>query len=399
MLRGPIGLAARADVLIGARSGSGCRRRPTPPLAGWRRRPSRLRALQRRARDRPTALRGGSPRACRRRRPGRLSLARRAVARRSSSCFRTTLTQARPGASPEVSVPLQRSLAVPRCPVLPASGRSRFGVPPRHATAPRRCGRFTRRSRRPFGTRGGAEPSPLRFSACARRDGRFSPAVTVRAPARPGHAPPLLHGRCSATRASRRTAWPMPTHVGSPAALMGFDPSRLCSRPRVSRRLRRSDPPAVFPAPSPDALMDYVSSGRPAALHPRGLKASPDEWPPAAAPGLRPRGRCVVHGGTSRSSGELSCHARSAAALGLSSFRSIGRPPCGRVRGRTVRSARSHGHGRSWASRRVPGCTADNRLLRLLPAAIRPSHARALQRHRGPAPSPPDVRRREALPV
>jgi len=32
----------------------------------------------------------------------------------------------------------------------------------------------------------------------------------------------------------------------APATLLGFDPSRCCSRPRVSGRLRPSDPPAVF---------------------------------------------------------------------------------------------------------------------------------------------------------
>ena len=36
-----------------------------------------------------------------------------------------------------------------------------------------------------------------------------------------------------------------------PAALLGFDPSRCCSHPRVSGRLRPSDPPAVSPAPRP----------------------------------------------------------------------------------------------------------------------------------------------------
>ena len=40
----------------------------------------------------------------------------------------------------------------------------------------------------------------------------------------------------------------------APATLLGFCPSRRCSRPRVSRRFHRSDPPAVFPALRPDAL-------------------------------------------------------------------------------------------------------------------------------------------------
>jgi hypothetical protein len=52
----------------------------------------------------------------------------------------------------------------------------------------------------------------------------FSPVVTGRAPVRTGHAPPLLHGRCSATRASRRTAWPVHPACAAPAALLGFPP-------------------------------------------------------------------------------------------------------------------------------------------------------------------------------
>ena len=72
--RGPIGLAAPAGFFSAGPSVPGCRRRPTPPRGGWRRRPSRLRALRRAARVVSRDFRRGKPlRASRRRRPGRLS--------------------------------------------------------------------------------------------------------------------------------------------------------------------------------------------------------------------------------------------------------------------------------------------------------------------------------------
>jgi len=54
--------------------------------------------------------------------------------------------------------------------------------------------------------------------------------LPARAVARPGRCTPhVLH---------RRRSW-------------GFRPSRRCSRPRVWRRLRRPDPPAVSPMTAP----------------------------------------------------------------------------------------------------------------------------------------------------
>jgi hypothetical protein len=64
-----------------------------------------------------------------------------------------------------------------------------------------------------------------------------------------------MHRRCVTAGvplpgAGRRATWP--GLVRAPAALVGFDPSRCCSRPRVSGRLRPSDPPAVSPAARTD---------------------------------------------------------------------------------------------------------------------------------------------------
>lgn len=106
--------------------------------------------------------------------------------------LRATLVQARPGASPEVSVPLQRSLAVPRCPVLPASGRSRCGVPARRATAPAGADASFVEAAVRSGPVAGRSPRPCGFPPAPAETANVSPAVTVRAPARSGHAPPLL---------------------------------------------------------------------------------------------------------------------------------------------------------------------------------------------------------------
>ena len=196
--------------------------------------------------------------------------------------------QARPGASPEV--PLQRSLAVPRCPVLPTSGRSRCGVSDRPASGPAGTTPLGKGSSVRDRWRRG--PSPLRFSACARRDGRLSPAVTVRAPARPGHAPPLLHGRCSATRASRRTAWPVPPR-GDTGGAPGVLPFAALLPPAGVAAFPPLGPTCRFPgASSRRAVAFYVSSGASVCLHPLGPRAC-RSLPPVAAPGLRPRGRCV----------------------------------------------------------------------------------------------------------
>ena len=135
---GRIGLAARAEVSIGAGSGPGCRRRPvSSPWWAAAASSAARRALQRPARDRPAASSATSHH-------GRCGIAGPADSLvpvepprggRRERC-RAALTQARPGASPEVPVPLQRSLAAPRCPVLPASGRSRCGVQTRLAIGP-----------------------------------------------------------------------------------------------------------------------------------------------------------------------------------------------------------------------------------------------------------------------
>jgi hypothetical protein len=195
--------------------------------------------------------------------------------------------------------PLQRSPVVPRCPVLPASGRSRYGVsdPSRHRT------RRTRRRRNgagksPTGTVAarafrpcGFPPAPAPHGPTSLRRRRAAPHS--RAPARSGHAPPVSSpgGVPLPVRAIARPG--RGPHAVAPAALLGFDPSRCCSRPRVSGRLRPSDPPAVSPAPRPVRGV-CCESDRPAhrplthnrlrARRPRAL---------AAAPGLRPRGWSV----------------------------------------------------------------------------------------------------------
>jgi hypothetical protein len=134
----------------------------------------------------------------------------------------------------------------------------------------------------------------LRFSACARRHGRFSPAVTVRAPARTGHAPPLLRGRCSATRASRRTAWPVHPrgYTGGAPGVLPFaallPPAGVAAFPPLGPTCRFSG------ASSRRAVAFYVSSGRPGRPSPtRDSGRAPSASDPAAAPGLRPRGRSV----------------------------------------------------------------------------------------------------------
>jgi hypothetical protein len=75
-----------------------------------------------------------------------------------------------------------------------------------------------------FGTRGGTGTRPCGFPPAPAATTAVSPVVSGRAPVRTGHAPPLLHGRCSATRASRRTAWPVCPAFAAPAALLGFSP-------------------------------------------------------------------------------------------------------------------------------------------------------------------------------
>jgi hypothetical protein len=136
-----------------------------------------------------------------------------------------------------------------------------------------------------------------------------------------GHAR-VMHRRCVTAGvplpgAGRRATWP--GLVRAPAALVGFDPSRCCSRPRVSGRFRPSDPPAVSPAARTDNRAAPLGvtrnvcrfAGGIARLYGRWLPVTratsrgvptgatrrrdlpPAAGLPAAAPGLRPRGRSV----------------------------------------------------------------------------------------------------------
>ena len=201
------------------------------------------------------------------------------------------------GASPEVHVPLQRSLAVPRCPGLPASGRSRCGVGDRLATMPAGPGRFTHRS--------------MPSVRDAWRDGRLAPAVFRLCPprrpfvplsSRVGHRFERVMHRRSFTAGvplpARAVARPdrCTPHVLHRRRSWGLRPSRRCSRPRVSRRLRRPGPPAVSPMTAPRRVVKcFCTVGSSAGLPPtvamqgRIVRASP-----AAAPGLCPRVRSVL---------------------------------------------------------------------------------------------------------
>ena len=185
-----------------------------------------------------------------------------------------------PGAAGNRAIPLRRFRPAP-----PSDPRLRFRrAPPRCA-----CGVT-------IGAGGGTSASPLRFFACARVPRRRRVTVTRLLPQRQTFGRRFervmhrrfLAGRCSATRASRRATWPGPSVVPAPAALMGFDPSRRCSRPRVSARLRASDPPAVSPAPLPTRVLCFESGGRMPSTH---VFEGNRPRAPAAAPGLRPRVR------------------------------------------------------------------------------------------------------------
>ena len=201
----------------------------------------------------------------RRRRPGRFCP--RVVA---TAIGATTL---RPGRAPlmRFSCPLQRSLAAPRCPVLPASGRSRCGVPdpPRHRTRsslPHRPAAVT------SGPVAGRSLPPLRFSAYARVPRRRRGRPRLRScPDRHGKRSGAgSNGSCtggfSAHRRSATRCEPSRDLAGAtsfgPCGAPGVHPSRCCSRPRVSGPLDPSDPPAVSPDAPPDPVVCWV--GRPA---------------------------------------------------------------------------------------------------------------------------------------
>jgi hypothetical protein len=223
---GPIGLGRPASASTGeAFRLPGCRRRPVS--SPWWAVAASLADACASTSDPPT-LRDpssrGRKRVIRRRRPGRLSRPlRRRVVPASSSPARPSHRPGR-GASPEVHVSLQRSLAVPRYPVWPTSGRSRCGVCDRPATRPADASRLTRRGRRPVRDAWRDGHPPLRFSACARRDDRCFPCrlgsgtgsngSCTAAPSRPVFRYPRepSHGLAGVPR------------IAAPAALLGFSP-------------------------------------------------------------------------------------------------------------------------------------------------------------------------------
>ena len=188
---------------------------------------------------------------------------------------------------------------------------------------------------------------PLRFSACARRDDRWScdplsPVVTVRAPARTGHAPPLLHGRCSATRASHRTAWPVTAPLRRPAALLGFLPFAALLPPAGVAAFPPHGPTCRFPGlPVPTRCACYVSSGRTVAVHPLGSKADRTKDSGRGSWASSPR---AVRSTTAA----LPRAAVAVAALGFSSLRSSVVGP------RARRAIARRSPCRSWASRACP---------------------------------------------
>ena len=244
---------------------------------------------------------------------GPAGFARGVVARRSSSVPHGTPTG--PAGSPLLRFLFPYSVRWPcravRCCRHPDDPAAAFRTAPPPSPPVRHPGQVS--SVRDRWRRG---PPPLRFSACARRHSRLSPAVTVRAPARPGHAPPLLHGRCSATRASHRTAWPVPPRGGTGGA-PGVLPFAALLPPAGVAAFPPLGPTCRFPgASSRRAVAFYVSSSRPGRPSPtRDSGRAPSGSNPAAAPGLRPRGRSVP--------GWWYCATAAAdAALGFASLRS-----------------------------------------------------------------------------
>ena len=213
----------------------------------------------------PRHVRSGSPRACRRRRPGRLSRARRAVTRGPSGL--SSRHSHRPGRAPLVRFSFPYSVRWPcravRCCRHPDDPAAAFGSAPPRPPPVRRLRSVEAAVR--SGPVAGRRPRPCGFPPV--------PAATATFPCRHGSATGS-NGSCTAAACRPVFRYPRePSHdlagadptFGAPAALLGFDPSRLCPRPRVSRRLRRSDPPAVFPAASPRraAVLCVVgSSGR-----------------------------------------------------------------------------------------------------------------------------------------
>ena len=222
---------------------------------------------------------------------GSLAYARRVVARGSFEPSRAALTQARPGASPEVRrspTAFAGRAALPGAAGIRAIPLRRWGPSRHRARRYRVAAREEILCRLTFGgpsvgTGGGTGLRPCGFPPApagavfrilvarglppaAIKD---ASSASVRVPARSGHAPPLrfLGGGVPLPGSSRRATWPVVAYGARtapprrPAALLGFRPSRRCSRPRVSRRLRRSDPPAVFPSRAPTWCVRFCSSG------------------------------------------------------------------------------------------------------------------------------------------
>jgi hypothetical protein len=128
--------------------------------------------------------------------------------------------------------------------------------------------------RRPsFGTGGGTGLRPCGFPPAPAVSARTSPAVTVRAPARPGHAPPLLHGKCSATRSSRRATWPTAAPLtatggapGVPPFAALFPPAGVAASPPLGPTCRLPDISLA------GALGVLCVAGAAVAFRPRGSK-------------------------------------------------------------------------------------------------------------------------------
>jgi len=173
-----------------------------PPRRGLRRLGD---ALRRAARDRPFGRHGSHPWS-----PAQFD------ARRRHAC---AVAAAGRSGSPLVRFfPLQHIPAASRCPVLPASGRSRFGVMLCRAALSKVFPELR------FGH------SPLRFFAFASVRPSFGLEIRT-PPARVMHRR-FLAGRCSATRVSGRSrpGRGLPSRRRS----WGCSPSQSCSCPRVS---------------------------------------------------------------------------------------------------------------------------------------------------------------------
>ena len=279
---------------------SSLRGRERRPVTVWRR-------AMRVTRDRPReGLSRRHHRPAVHRRPGRICP--RAVAP-ANRCGRP---QARPGASHEVLVPYsvrwpRRAARCCRHPGDPAAAfptRPAIGPdtrPPHTLVRPAIRGRW----------RDGVcalavfrlRPRPAAAPGAVPGSSALTTAAHPRAPARTGHAPPLsLPAGVPLPAASRRATWPGPRHYVRPrrrswgSTLRGLAPARGCrdvSAPRTHLPFSRLAPP--------DPLRML---GRAAGVLPPTCWRRHRPRAPAAAPGLRPRGRSVpcvaARGGATR---------------------------------------------------------------------------------------------------